>query len=268
MTGEMIGEMIGGLVQDGEPGPMLRANWPLVLCYLRAQACLLAMPGFGETVLPGRVKIAIALALTPLLAELAHGTGLPLLPPEVPFLIFSAVLGELAIGFSAGILVRLMSFAINIAATAIAATASLSQIIGAPSEASPHPIGNLLHLGGIALLMALGLPIMLVRLLADSLMLWPGGSLPGIDGLQAGIVAVITRSFQLAMMLSAPFILGGFLFQVLSGVVSRVMPALPVVFIGAPAAILLALAALVILTPMILSVWADAVLSLRLPVAR
>ena len=62
--------MIGELAAAGGFEPVLRANWPLVLCYLRVQACLLAMPGFGETVPPGRVKVAIALALTPLLAEL------------------------------------------------------------------------------------------------------------------------------------------------------------------------------------------------------
>ncbi|WP_232816409.1 flagellar biosynthetic protein FliR [Paracoccus zhejiangensis] len=247
---------------------LLRSNWPLVLCYLRVQACILAMPGFGETVLPGRVKIAVAMALTPILAEVARSTAARSVPPDTPFLMITVALAELAIGLAAGILVRLMAFAINIAATAIAATASLSQIIGAPSEASPHPIGNLFHLGGISLLMALGLPVMLVRLLADSLMLWPAGKLPPVDGLLAGMVTVTAASFQLAMMLSAPFVLGGFLFQALSGIVSRVMPGLPVMFIAAPAATLLALAALVVLTPPILSGWADAVLSLQLPEVR
>ena len=67
---------------------------------------------------------------------------------------------------------------------------------------------------------------------------------------------------MLAMLLAAPFILGGFLFQVLSGMVSKVMPALPVMFIAAPGAILMALLALVLLTPSILWVWADAVLAM------
>ena len=67
---------------------------------------------------------------------------------------------------------------------------------------------------------------------------------------------------MLAMLLAAPFILGGLLFQVLSGMVSKVMPALPVMFIAAPGAILMALLALVLLTPSILWVWADAVLAM------
>jgi flagellar biosynthetic protein FliR len=76
---------------------------------------------------------------------------------------------------------------------------------------------------------------------------------------------MVSDSFWLAMMLAAPFTLGGFLFQALSGVINRVMPALPVVFIGAPASILLALAGLAILAPLLVSIWADLVLSFMLP---
>ena len=44
--------------------------------------------------------------------------------------------------------------------------------------------------------------------------------------------------------------------------ISKVMPALPVVFIAAPGAILLALVGPALLVPSILSIWADAVLDL------
>ena len=43
--------------------------------------------------------------------------------------------------------------------------------------------------------------------------------------------------------------------------ISKVMPALPVTFIAAPGAILLALVALVLLAPATVSLWAQAVLS-------
>ncbi len=239
-------------------------DWGLVLTYLRIQICILTMPGFGEAVVSVRIKVAVAMSLTPLLAE--NLTMIQL--PSGAWLMFQYALAEMLLGFAMGMMVRLMAFAINIAATAIASTASLSQIIGSSNEASPHPIGNIFHLGGIALLLGLGLPIMLVRLLADGFDLWPAGGLPSADEIVSQAVDVIARSFQLAMILASPFILGGFLFQALSGVINRVMPALPVVFIGAPAAILLALCALVLLTPMIMSVWADAVLSLQVPAAR
>ena len=41
---------------------------------------------------------------------------------------------------------------------------------------------------------------------------------------------------MLALLIASPFILGGLLFQMLSGVVARVMPAMPVVFVAAPGA--------------------------------
>lgn len=236
-------------------------DWPLVLVYVRIQACVLILPGLGERVIPARVKVAIALALSPLLAA-----GLPpRAMPDQPIGLLGEIAPEMLLGFATGALLRLLALAIDIATTAIAATASLSQMMGIQNEAAPHPVGNMLHLAGIALLMAMGLPVMLVELLADSLSLWPPATLPPVETLTWGIVAVVRDSFLLAMMLAAPFTLGGFLYQALSGVINRVMPALPVVFIGAPASVFLALAGLAILAPMLVGIWADAVLGFMLP---
>lgn len=235
-------------------------SWTTVLVYARLQAFVLALPGLGERVVPIRVRIAIALSLTPLLAPAAET-----IPPVSPFVVLAQVAGEVLIGLIGGILLRLMTLAIDMAATAMAATASLSQIIGVANEASPHPIGNILHLAGIAILMALGLPQMLVRLMADSLTLWPPGAWPQLGNLPMEAVRIVALSFGLAMLLAAPFTLGGFLYQALSGVINRVMPSLPVVFIGSPAAILLALAGLALLAPLLVGLWADAVLAFTLP---
>ncbi|CAM3437569.1 flagellar biosynthetic protein FliR [Paracoccus nototheniae] len=239
-------------------------EWSVVLVYARIQACVMILPGLGERVIPGRVKVGLALAITPLLASLAPATALP----AGPLGLMAQIVVEMLLGFAAGIMLRLLTISIDIATTAIAATASLSQIMGVQNEMSPHPIGNMLNLAGIAILMALGLPVMLVELMADSLQLWPPAALPTIEGLAMAVVRIVTDSFFLAMMLAAPFTLGGFLYQALSGVINRVMPSLPVVFIGAPASILLALAGLAILAPLLVGLWADAVLGFMLPPVR
>ena len=236
-------------------------GWHWVLVYLRLQAAVIALPGLGERVLPVRVRVAVAMALCPLLAPLAG----PVPAPDQPLLYLGAVGREIVVGFASGALLRVMAMALDIATTAIAATASLSQIIGVQNEMAPHPIGNLLHLGGIAILMALGLPLMLVRYLIDGMVIWPVGSWPDIALLLPEFLRVVVSSFSLAMVMAAPFSLGGFLFQALSGVINRVMPALPVVFIGAPLSILMALTALAILGPALIALWADALLSYMLP---
>lgn len=236
-------------------------DWALVLVYVRVQACVVALPGLGERVISARVKVAIALGLAPLLAGVAPGPQMP----EQPLGMIAQVGVEMVLGFATGIMLRLLTIAIDIATTAIAATASLSQIMGIQNEMSPHPIGNMLHLAGMAVLMAMGLPVMIVELIADSLRLWPPADLPQVEGLVMAVVRMVTDSFWLAMMLAAPFTLGGFLYQALSGVINRVMPALPVVFIGAPASILLALMGLVILAPLLVGIWANAVMGFMLP---
>ncbi len=227
----------------------------LALAYARIQACLLTLPGFGERLLTARVKVAVAMALTPLFAQSAA------VPDGLPVV---AVAAEMATGAMLGLFVRLLAFALDIAATALAQSASLSQILGISEDMPPHPIGNLLHLAGLATLFALGLPVMVCRLLADSFQLRPTGVWPQAGDVVRMIVPLLADSFALAMVLASPFILGGLLFQLLSGVVARVMPALPIVFLLAPAAILVALIALAIVTPSVLGLWADHVLGFSL----
>lgn len=229
-----------------------------LLTYCRVQACVLSVPGFSARTLPARVRVALAMCLTPLLAEHAR---LAAPPDSLPGLALLCA-AETVVGLVLGGMVRLFALALDIAASAIAATASLSQLIGAESEYSPHPVGSLMHLAGLALLMALGFPILLCDLLRESFAIGPLGQWPAIADLLPRVIALVQRAFMLAMLLAAPFILGGLLFQVLSGMVSKVMPALPVMFIAAPGAILMALLALVLLTPSILWVWADAVLAM------
>lgn len=259
--------MIAGLAQVQQVLP-LSAWLPLVLVYARVQACVLVLPALGEQVLPVRVRVAIAMALTPMLAQAARVDGAaggvdaggPI------YAVALLVAAEIVTGLALGMMVRLIAMALDIATTAMAQTASLSQIIGVSNEMAPHPIGNLLHLAGVAVVLALGLPALLCDLLADSLRLRPAGGWPDIHVLLPAIVDLVRSSFGLALVIAAPFVLGGFLFQALSGVIARVMPALPVTFIVAPAAVLLALVALTVMSPAVLRIWADAVLSVPLPV--
>ena len=204
---------------------------PLLLAYLRVQAAVLVFPVLSERVLSVRVRTAIAMMLAPVALSVSGSTG----------------------------------WSQNIGLPDFGATASLSQLIGTGTEAAPHPIGVLMHMAGLALLMAMGLPILLLDLLGQSYGAFPAGqfAIEGDHG--AGMVGLVSRSFVVAMALASPFILGGLLYQVLTGVVNRVMPSLPVVFIGAPAIIMLALVGLALLAPAVLSGWAQAVFDHAMP---
>lgn len=236
-------------------------TWILILVYVRVQACILALPGLGGQTISIRVKVALAMALTPLLA----GPFPPASLPGSPLGIGAGIIMEMVLGFASGMFLRLLAGAIGIATTAMATSSSLSQLVGVQTEDAPHPLGRIFHYGGMAVLMALGFPVMVVELMFDGLNLWPPGGFPDVAGLGKEAVKIMSTSFVLAMMIAAPFTLGGFLYQALSGAINRVMPSLPVVFIGAPASILLALCAAALLAPLLIEVWANTVLDFTLP---
>lgn len=239
------------------PPDLLPQILPLVFAYLRIQAAILVFPVFSERVVSARVKAAVAMALAPVAVAFSPAGADA---DAMGIAMFATLCArEMLVGLLVAIPARIMASALHVASSAIGATASLSQLIGTGTEAAPHPIGNLLHMAGLALLMALGLPLLLVDLIAQSYAAFPANSL-AIGGDQvAAMVGLVTRSFVLAMALASPFILGGLLYQLLTGIVNRVMPTLPVVFIGAPAIILMALIGLAILAPAILSGWSNAV---------
>lgn len=243
---------------------MTAADLPALLLsllpiYARVQGFLFALPGTGERMLPIRVRVALGLALTPLFAAIAAPV------PADPTRVAVAVGAEVVTGTVMGLMVRLLAMALDIASTVLAQSASLSAMLGVSEDMPPHPMGNLMHLAGLAVLMAMGLPVVICRLLGDSFALKPPGALPQIAALWPAVGSLVVHAFVLALLLASPFILGGLLFQALSGVVARVMPAMPVVFVAAPAAVLLALAAMALIVPGLLAIWASDLLSFQLP---
>ena len=49
-------------------------------------------------------------------------------------------------------MVRVVAMALDIGSTALAQSASLSALLGMSEDMPPHPIGNLMHLAGLAVL--------------------------------------------------------------------------------------------------------------------
>ena len=251
------------MIPDDAFAALVALAAPWLLIYGRVQAFLLALPATGERLLPIRVRAALGLALTPLFAAAA-----PTAVPDDLLSIAALMVAEIVTGLVMGLMVRVVAMALDIGSTALAQSASLSALLGMSEDMPPHPIGNLMHLAGLAVLMALGLPVLICQFLADSFRMMAPGSWPEIGTLWPAFGALVRHGFVLALLIASPFILGGLLFQMLSGVVARVMPAMPVVFIAAPAAVLLALAALTVLLPGILAIWANDLMSLHLPALR
>ena len=100
---------------------LLPSLMPLLLVYARIQACLLAMPGLGERMIPIRVRVAAAMALTPLYAGAARPASLP-----APLQLAGLVAAEIVAGLALGLMVRVVAMALDMASTALAGETPVS----------------------------------------------------------------------------------------------------------------------------------------------
>ncbi len=222
-----------------------------VAIFLRVGACFLVLPGFGEQMIPVRVRLGAALAITLFLAPALHGVLVldGIVPPATAFL------SEAIAGLLLGLALRLLVHALQIAGTIAAQSTSLSQIMGG---ATPDPLpamGAILMLGGITLAVLSGFHIHLVETFIQSYEILPFGNLPGPRDVAGWGVDQVRNSFSLAMSLAAPFLIASLLYNVALGVINKAMPQLMVAFVGAPAITWGGLVLLMVTTPFILPVW-------------
>ncbi|ROU03241.1 flagellar biosynthetic protein FliR [Histidinibacterium lentulum] len=222
--------------------------------FLRVGGMIAALPAFGEQSVPLRVRLAMAFAFTLLVAP-AVPAGASFVAPPGP----AAVLSETLVGLAFGLFIRFFVFALQIAGTIAAQSTSLSQILGAQAGIDPLPaMGHVLVIGGIALATILGLHVAAAEYIIRSYDLVPVGTLPDPARLADVGVAETARSFSLAFVLSAPFLVASLLYNLTLGVINRAMPQLMVSFVGAPAITAGGLALLALAAAPLLQLWSGA----------
>lgn len=228
--------------------------WAAALAFIRIGAMVALMPGLGDPAVPQRVKLALVLCLTlviaPLLAERLEASG-----PSASFL---ALAGEAVAGLILGIGMRLFVVALQTAAAMIAQATTLSQLFaGAAPEPQPA-IGNVLIVAGIALAMTAGLHVRAAELVLTSYDILPAGVHHSAAKAADWGLALIGRSFGLAFSLAAPFVISSLIYNLALGVINRAMPTLMVSMVGAPAVTLGGLALMAVATPVLLAAWLEA----------
>lgn len=228
--------------------------WAAALAFIRIGAVVALMPGLGDPSVPQRIKLALVVALTlvvaPLLADRFAQAG--------PVPSFPALGGEAVAGLLLGVGMRLFLVALQTAAAMIAQATTLSQLFaGAAPEPQPA-IGNLFLFAGIALAMAAGLHVKAAALVLLSYDVLPAGThLSAASAADWGL-ALIGQSFALAFSLAGPFVIASLIYNLALGAINRAMPTLMVSMVGAPALTLGALGLMAVATPVILQAWLDA----------
>ena len=216
--------------------PALAATFMLV--FARVGAMVMLMPGFGESNIPVRIKLGIALLLTLIILPLHRAAY------QIDLTSMSSLgvlmVHEIVIGIVLGATARVTLSALAVAGSVIAQQLGLGFVTAVdPTQGQQGLlIGNFLTMLGLTLLFATDSHHLVIAALNESYRIFsPGELMPSGD-----VAALATRAFAgaflLGLQLSGPFLVFGLVFNIGLGVLARLMPAMQVYFVGVPLSIM------------------------------
>lgn len=217
-----------------------------LLMFARIGTMIMLLPGFGETSLPVRVRLVLALLLTAVLFPLHRNAFQIDLRAFGPIVL---LLGEeLLVGLVLGLTARLAISALQIAGNIVAQQLGLGFVTAVdPTQGQQNVIvGNFLSVLGLTLFFATDLHHLAIAALHNSYTLFRPGEVPLAGDMAALTTRTIAAAFSIGVQLAAPFIAFGLLFNFALGILSRMMPQMQVFFVGLPLSILAGLIILVL----------------------
>ena len=209
-----------------------------VLVFARVGAMVMLLPGFGESNIPARVKLSIALLLTLIILPLhrnAYHVDLTSISSLGVLMVH-----ELIIGIVLGATARVTLSALNVAGSVIAQQLGLGFVTAVdPTQGQQGQIiGNFLTILGLTLLFATDSHYLVIAALSESYRIFSPGEIMPTGDVAALATNAFSAAFKIGLQLSAPFLVFGLGFNIGLGVLARLMPQMQVYFVGVPLSIM------------------------------
>ena len=224
-----------------EPYATADQVWAGGLIFARIGAIILTLPGIGETYVPPRIRLSLALVISLCLWPVIGGS-LPALPDSLGATV-GWVIREVVTGLMIGAILRAFPSALATAGEIVSLQTTLSFAQTAnPLQAQPGTtIAAFLMLLGTVLVFATDTHHLFIAGLVGSYeLIAPARPLIAADFAELAI-RTVADSFMLGIQLSAPVIVFALIFNLAAGLVGRVMPAFQIFFAAAPLSIILGL---------------------------
>ncbi|MEP3278115.1 MAG: flagellar biosynthetic protein FliR [Stappiaceae bacterium] len=219
-----------------------------MLIFGRLGTMIMIMPALGETSVPTRMRLVMALAITlvfyPVVVSF-YPAGLS----DNIYRVLAMLGAEIVIGAFIGLATRLITSVLQIAGTIIANQSGLAFAMAFdPSQGVQGALfGNFLSVVGITLIFVTDMHFLAIAAMHDSFELFPPGNWVPIGDAAELIMNTVAGVFSIGMRMAAPFIVFGLIFYFGLGLLNRLMPQMQIFFIAMPANIIIGLLMLMIL---------------------
>jgi flagellar biosynthetic protein FliR len=208
-----------------------------MLAFARVGAMVMLLPGLGESNIPVRVKLSIALLLTLIVLPLHREAYHVDMTSMTSLLVL--MLHEIVIGIILGATARVTLSALQVAGSIIAQQVGLGFVTSVdPTQGQQGVlIGNFLTLLGVTMLFATDSHHLVIAALSDSYKVFSPGETMSSGDVASLATQAFTAAFKIGLQLSAPFLVFGLVFNIGLGVLARLMPQMQVYFVGVPLSI-------------------------------
>jgi flagellar biosynthetic protein FliR len=207
--------------------------WP----FFRIAGAFMVAPVFGARLVPMRIRLALTVAATWVVAPLLPA---PAQPFELSFAAFLVVAQEVILGIAMGFCLQTIFDALIVAGQTIAMGMGLglATMIDPQRGISVPVVSQFFVIMGFLIFLSLGGHLATVRLLADSFSLLPLGSPLSRDGLWQ-LANWGSQMFAGAVRIALPAATSLLVANIAFGVMSRAAPTLNLFAVGLPAGLLI-----------------------------
>ena len=221
-----------------------------VLVFLRLSVMVVVAPIFDNNVIPAPVKAALVLMLAFVIApKVAYS---PALMPMTWFGFAFLALGELMIGLSLSLMVRLVLDSAHVAGEYISFQMGMSMLnaMDPQSGGQQSVISLLVSLTMTLFFLYANGHLLVLKAVIDSFQVAPPGLFLGFGPEYFGeLMRAMTGLYVLALKISAPVMAVVFCCKVAFGVVAKAMPQMNILFVSMPVYIFAGLIVLILSMP-------------------
>lgn len=220
--------------------------WPFaVMMFLRIVSVLFFMPIFGDSTIPGRLRLLLALAMSVCIWPIVEGKihAAPGFIQWSPLALGLATLREVFFGFSVGFAAKTLIFAASIASHMVGVNMGFqTATLFTPQTGTQESAFSSLKIWLVTILiLTFNIHHIFIQGIVNSFTNIPIAAEPNPSVLMAVIMQTITSSFEIGLRIAGPLLLIQTLTTLALGLLNRALPQLNAFIISFPVSFILSM---------------------------
>jgi flagellar biosynthesis protein FliR len=221
------------------------------LVLTRLSAFFLILPVFGSGSIPVQIKAAIILLLSAFFMWIIPPPAISGQISDIQAVLLISI--EAVYGLALGLISTIVFSAVKLGAEIVDQQMgfSMAEIIDPVTGEATQPLGSLFEIIFILLFLSANGHHLFLKIISQSFVAFPAGSIPSVATLTGGIVQAGTVMMTAGLKIAAPMLAAFIILMIVLAVLARMVPEMNILFISLPLQVGMGLLMMAIFVPYI-----------------